>query len=128
LAQEFTFVSVKACHMGGKKKQKVNVVYSTNPDFGYEYDDELEEETLSAKDQMLYVSLDRKQRKGKTVTLVEGFVGTKDDLKDLGKILKTHCGSGGSVVERDILVQGDHRDKVMAKLEQLGYRTKRKGG
>lgn len=109
-------------------KKRIDVVYSTNPDFEYETEEQFEEDTLPPNQQKLYVSLDRKQRKGKTVTLIEGFVGTSDDLSDLGKTLKSKCGVGGSAKEGEIILQGDHRDKVMAELEKLGYQTKRKGG
>ena len=76
----------------------------------------------------LYVSIDRKARKGKAVTLVEGFEGDEDALKDLGKLLKSKCGVGGSAKHGDIMIQGEFRDKVIQLLEAEGYRTKRKGG
>ncbi|WP_306642169.1 translation initiation factor [Sanyastnella coralliicola] len=110
------------------KKDRVNVVYSTNPDFNYESEESFEEETLPPSEQLLYVSLDRKQRKGKTVTLIEGFVGASEDLSDLGKTLKGKCGVGGNTKDGEILLQGDHRDKVMNLLNEMGYKTKRKGG
>ena len=110
------------------KKKRRDVVYSTNPDFDYSYDGDEEQETLDPEDQLLYVSIDRKRRAGKEVTLVEGFVGSDHDLKDLGKILKSKCGVGGSVKDGEILIQGKHRDKVMAVLEKEGFKTKRKGG
>lgn len=112
----------------GKNKNKKNVVYSTNPDFQYEFDGEEQEETLSPEEQLLYVSIDKKQRGGKAVTLVEGFVGSEEDLKELGKLLKSKCGVGGSAKDGEIIVQGEHRDKVMELLEKEGYKTKRKGG
>lgn len=114
--------------MGKNSKKRENVVYSTNPNFGYNDEEEMEEETLENNQQLLYVSIDRKQRKGKDVTLVEGFVGTEDDLKDLGKKLKSSCGGGGTVKDGEILIQGNHRDKVIELLEKEGYKTKRKGG
>lgn len=114
--------------MGKKSKKRENVVYSTNPNFAYDDEEQMEEETLENSKQLLYVSIDRKQRKGKDVTLVEGFVGTEDDLKDLGKKLKSSCGVGGTVKDGDIMIQGNHRDKVMELLEKEGYKTKRKGG
>jgi translation initiation factor 1 len=77
---------------------------------------------------LLYVSIDRKQRGGKSVTLVEGFIGSDDDLKDLGKMLKSKCGVGGSAKDGEIVVQGENRDKVMELLNKEGYKTKRKGG
>lgn len=112
----------------GKKKKRVDIVYSTNPDFNYDQDDQSEQETLPKGEQLLYVSIDRKKRKGKDVTLIEGFVGTEDDLKSLGKMLKSSCGVGGTVKEGEILIQGSFRDKVIELLEKQGYKTKRKGG
>jgi translation initiation factor 1 len=109
-------------------KKKKNIVYSTNPDYNYEYDEDLEQETLPNKQQKLKVLLDKKQRKGKVVTLIEGFVGSADDLKELGKILKTKCGGGGSAKDGEILIQGDHRDKIMDLLKAEGYQVKRVGG
>lgn len=114
--------------MAKKKKEKVNVVYSTNPDFSFEYEEEDTLETLAPEKQVLYVSIDRKQRGGKEVTLVEGFVGTEDDLKDLGKLLKSRCGVGGSAKDGEIIVQGRFKDKVAELLEKEGYRVKKKGG
>lgn len=114
--------------MAKNKKERINVVYSTNPDFNFDYEEEEEVETLPKKQQKLYVSLDKKSRGGKEVTLIEGFIGTEDDLKDLGKMLKTKCGVGGSVKDGEILIQGNFRDKILTILEQEGYQTKRKGG
>lgn len=110
------------------KKKKTNVVYSTNPDFNFDYEEDEIQETLPAGEQRLYVSIDRKQRKGKEVTLVEGFVGDPDDLKDLGKMLKSKCGVGGSVKDGEILIQGNVRDKVYDLLVKEGYSVKKKGG
>ncbi len=109
-------------------KSKNNIVYSTNPDYNYESDEESTEETLAPNKQKLRVLLDKKQRKGKVVTLIEGFVGTPDDLKELGKILKSKCGGGGSAKDGEILIQGDHRDKIMELLKTEGYQVKRVGG
>jgi translation initiation factor 1 len=111
-----------------KKKERLNVVYSTNPDFHYEYDSEEQVDTLTNSQQKLYVSLDRKQRAGKEVTLVEGFVGSEEDLKELGKLLKNKCGVGGTVKEGEILIQGNFRDKILEILTKEGYGVKRKGG
>lgn len=111
-----------------KKKDRLNVVYSTNPNFSYEYSEDQEQETLPNEQQTLYVSLDRKQRGGKEVTLIEGFVGSDDDLKELGKLLKSKCGVGGTAKDREIIVQGSFRDKVMDILVKEGYKVKRKGG
>ncbi len=103
------------------------MVYSTNKDLDFNKDLQ-EEDTLIPKEQKLYVSLDKKQRKGKAVTLIEGFVGAEDDLQELGKKLKAKCGVGGSAKDGEILVQGDQRDKVQAMLVELGFNVKRKGG
>lgn len=109
-------------------KTKKNIVYSTNPDYKFEYDEDLVEETVAPNKQKLRVLLDKKQRKGKVVTLIEGFVGTSDDLKELGKLLKTKCGGGGSSKDGEILIQGDHREKIMDLLKAEGYQVKRVGG
>jgi translation initiation factor 1 len=115
--------------MSKKMKQVINVVYSTNPNFNYETESDDEQDTLPKNQQKLYVSIDRKQRGGKDVTLVEGFIGTEDDLKDLGKTLKSKCGVGGSVKDGEILIQGALRDKVYDLLVKDGYsQTKKKGG
>ena len=109
-------------------KKRLGVVYSTDPDFAYSREQEEEPETLAPAEQKLYVSLDRKNRKGKTVTLVEGFRGTADDLLALGKVLKSRCGVGGSVKEGEIILQGDFRDRVITMLTEKGYKVIRKGG
>ena len=114
--------------MAKQKKEKINVVYSTNPDFNFQFDEEEEVQTLPNAQQQLYVSIDRKQRGGKEVTLVEGFVGKEDDLKELGKLLKSKCGVGGTVKDNEILIQGNFRDKVFDLLTKEGYRVKKKGG
>lgn len=114
--------------MSKKNKDKINIVYSTNPDFSYDYDDQEETETLEPSKQLLYVSLDRKQRAGKEVTLIEGFVGTDEDLKELGKTLKSKCGVGGTAKDGEIIIQGSFRDKVIDLLTKEGYKTKKKGG
>lgn len=111
-----------------KKKKRVDVVYSTNPSFGYEYEQDEEQETLPPSEQTLRVMIDRKQRKGKAVTLIDGFVGTTDDLKELGKKLKSKCGVGGSAKDGEIIIQGEMRDKVMDLLKADGYKVKRVGG
>ena len=108
-------------------KDRLGVVYSTSSDFEYEKEEHIEVETLPPQQQKLIVSLDKRNRKGKAVTLVAGFIGTGDDLKDLGKQLKTKCGVGGSVKEGEILIQGDHREKVVDLLLKEGYKVKRSG-
>lgn len=108
---------------------KKNIVYSTNKNFEYEDDFEEEMETLSPDEQKLKVMIDRKQRKGKSVTLITDFVGTDNDLQDLGKILKQKCGVGGSAKDGEILIQGEHKDKIFDILLKMGYKqTKKIGG
>lgn len=106
-------------------KQRLGVVYSTNPDFKYEQESVTEEETLAPEKQKLTVSIDRRCRAGKQVTLVSGFVGSESDLKELGKTLKVKCGVGGTAKDGEITIQGDLRDKVTALLCAMGYRAKR---
>ncbi len=101
------------------------MVYSTNPDFQYTTEDSGEEETLSPSRQRLIVGIDRRNRGGKQVTLVSGFVGSQEDLRELGRTLKTRLGVGGSAKDGEITVQGDFRDKVVAILKELGYNAKR---
>lgn len=103
-------------------KKRLNVVYSTNPEFQYEKEDENEPvENLPKAEQKLRVSIERKNRGGKTVTLVSGFKGSDDDLKELGKMLKTQCGVGGSSKDGLILIQGEFKEKVVSLLKKEGY-------
>lgn len=106
-------------------KSRLGVVYSTNPDFQYETAGTEETQTLPPDKQRLIVAIDRRNRGGKQVTLVTGFVGTADDLKELGKTLKTRCGVGGTAKDGEITIQGDFRDKVTALLKEMGYNAKR---
>ena len=105
-------------------KDRLGVVYSTNPDFGYETGKEEEKDTPAPGDQHLKVCIDRKQRKGKTVTLIQGFVGKEADLKELGRLLKSKCGVGGSAKEGEIILQGDWVQKVRKLLLDSGYGIK----
>ncbi len=100
-------------------------VYSTDPDFQFEEEQD-KSATLPVKAQKLRVRLDTKHRGGKAVTLVEGFIGTEDDLQELGKKLKTYCGTGGSAKDGEIIVQGDQRDKVLQWLQKNGYTNTKK--
>ena len=114
--------------MSNDWKDRLGVVFSTNRDFNYEIEGSKEQPTLPPHQQNLKVQLDRKKRAGKSATLVTGFVGTEDDLKALGKMLKTKCGVGGTVKDGEILVQGDFCNKIIDILKNEGYRVKRAGG
>ncbi len=102
-------------------KDRLNVVYSTNPEFKYNKVEEEEVETLDKKQQRLRVSIEKKNRGGKTVTLITGFIGSDDDLKDLGKLLKTKCGVGGSAKDGEIIIQGEFKQRVIELLKNEGY-------
>lgn len=110
------------------KKSRVDVVYSTNKDFSYDFDEDADEETLEPSQQMLRIHVDRKSRGGKEVTLITNFIGNEDDMKDLGKLLKSKCGVGGTAKNGEIIIQGNHRDKICGILEGLGYKYKKVGG
>jgi translation initiation factor 1 len=109
------------------KNKREGIVYSTNPNFAFN-DDTSEIKTLPPAQQNLRVMLDKKQRGGKKVTLVTGFVGSQDDLNYLGKLLKTSCGVGGTVKDGEIIIQGDFRERVLGILQQKGYKAKQAGG
>ncbi len=106
-------------------KQRLGVVYSTNPDFKYQTAEVVEADTLPPAKQRLIVAIDRRQRAGKQVTLVKGFIGRADDLAALAKTLKTKCGVGGTAKDGEITIQGDLRDKLVTLLTQMGYNAKR---
>jgi len=110
---------------GNDWKERLGVVYSTNPDFKYETPVEEVAETLPPERQKLLVGIDRRNRGGKQVTLVSGFVGREEDLSALAKTLKTRCGVGGAAKEGEILIQGDFRDRIVQILTSLGYKAKR---
>jgi len=106
-------------------KKRLNIVYSTNPDYHHRQKDEENEAIIPKEKQLLRISLDKRNRKGKAVTLVTGFRGSDEDLQVLGKLLKTRCGVGGSAKDGEIIVQGDHRTKVLDILQKEGYAKSR---
>lgn len=114
--------------MANDWKDRLGVVFSTNPDFRFENNSQEEQETLPPDKQNLKVQLDKKKRAGKSVTLVMGFIGNEADLNALGKLLKTKCGVGGTVKDGEILIQGDFVVRVMDILKNEGYKVKRVGG
>ena len=137
-AQKYTFICYKhkegmknvvylithlnIIHMKGNDwKDRLNIVYSTNSDFEYESYNEEEEETLPKEQQKLRVSIEKKGRGGKTVTLIKGFVGTEDDLKELAKSLKSQCGVGGTAKEGEIIIQGEFKQRIIDILKAKGY-------
>jgi translation initiation factor 1 len=103
------------------------MVYSTNPNYQSENADSINNETPQPGQQDLRVWLEKNHRGGKTATVIKGFVGSVDDLETLGKTLKTKCGTGGSAKDGEIIIQGDHREKIMTILSQLGYKAKKAG-
>lgn len=114
--------------MSKKRPDTRGFVYSTDPSFQFEPEETQEQNTLPSAQQKLRVLLDTKQRAGKAVTLVTGFIGTDADLQDLGKQLKNFCGTGGSVKDGEMMVQGDQREKVVQWLLKKGYSQTKKSG
>ena len=114
--------------MAKKSKKRIDVVYSTNPSFSFDDEEDDDFETIPNNQQKLKVLIDRKQRKGKEVTLITGFVGTDEDLKALGKMLKSKCGGGGAVKDGEIMIQGNHFQKVYDLLMAEDYKVKKVGG
>jgi translation initiation factor 1 len=110
------------------KEKLGSVVYSTNPNFKIENDEDEEIESLQPKLQDLRVLLDKKSRAGKVVTLITGYKGSANELTDLAKYLKTKCGVGGTAKDGEIILQGDFRDKVLEMLHNKGYKAKKAGG
>ncbi len=108
-------------------KDRLGMVYSTNSNFEYTTDNQNEEDTLPPSQQDLRVWLDRKHRAGKVATIIRGFIGKEDDLKELAKTLKSKCGVGGSAKDSEIIIQGDHRDRVVEILTKSGYKCKKAG-
>ena len=102
-------------------KERLGITYSTNPDYSYQYQDETEYATLSKEKQVIRISLDKRNRGGKTVTLITGFRGTDEDLAALGKSLKVKCGVGGTAKDGEIVIQGDFRQKILDILHKEGY-------
>lgn len=113
--------------MSKKDKTRVNVVYSTNPNFSYENTDEETHETLPPQQQNLKLFLDRIGG-GKLLTRISGFIGTENDLNELTKLLKQKCGVGGNSKDGNILIQGDNRDKLLDLLTKTNYKAKKAGG
>ena len=108
------------------KSDKYGFVYSTDPLFSFQQEEEKAAETLPPQQQKLKVRLETKHRAGKSVTLVEGFTGTAEDLQTLGKALKNYCGTGGTAKDNEIIIQGDQRDKVLQWLQKNGYKNTRR--
>ena len=111
-----------------KNKNVTGVVYSTNPDFQYKYENSAESETLPPQQQNLKVYVEKKHRGGKTVTIIKGFIGKQTNLESLAKILKTKCGVGGTAKDREIIIQGEQREKLAEILIAAGYKVKKAGG
>jgi translation initiation factor 1 len=110
-----------------KQKNATGVVYSTNPQFRYQYESNNEPATLPHQQQDLRVFIEKKHRGGKTATIIKGYIGKQEDMDELTKLLKTRCGVGGSAKDGEIIIQGDCRDKVLEILLSKGYKAKKAG-
>jgi translation initiation factor 1 len=121
------YVKINEYRFTMNRKKSGGIVYSTNPDFKFEQE-AASQLTLPVNQQLLYIWLDSKARKGKTVTLIKGFKGTEQDLENLARQIKSLCGTGGSVKSGEIIIQGDFREKIMLFLNKEGYKTKKAGG
>lgn len=121
------FCSQKVFMKENDWKDRLSVVYSTNPDYQYQKNEKSEMETLPPQKQNLIVAIERKNRGGKTVTLVKGFIGSDDDLAELGKKLKTKCGVGGTSKDGEIIIQGEFKTRIADLLKEWGYRVKISG-
>jgi translation initiation factor 1 len=108
-------------------KDRLNIVYSTNPEYNYQKEEKSTQETLPPQKQNLIVGIERKNRGGKTVTLIKGFVGAEDDLNDLGKKIKTKCGVGGTTKDGEIVIQGEFKTRIADLLKEWGYKVKISG-
>jgi translation initiation factor 1 len=121
------YVKINEYRFTMNRKKSGGIVYSTNPDFNYGQET-ASEVTLPVNQQLLYIWLDSKARKGKTVTLIKGFRGKEEDLEKLARQIKSLCGTGGSVKSGEIIIQGDFREKIVLFLNKEGYKTKKAGG
>ena len=119
--QSLLFFIISSYMANNDWKDRFGVVYSTNADFQFTTDEKEQHETLPKNEQRLRVAIEKNGRGGKVVTIVRGFVGTEDDMKSLGKFLKTKCGVGGSVKDEEIIIQGNLKDKVITLLKTDGY-------
>ena len=114
-------LSLQNMNNGNDWKKRLGMVYSTNPDFQFETENVVEQETLPKQQQKLRISIEKKNRGGKLATIVKGFIGSENDLKELGKMLKTKCGVGGSAKEGELIIQGEFKQKIIDILIKEGY-------
>jgi translation initiation factor 1 len=121
------YVKINEYRFTMNRKKSGGIVYSTNPDFKFEQES-ASQASLPVNQQLLYIWLDSKARKGKTVTLIKGFRGPEEDLENLARQIKSLCGTGGSAKNGEIIIQGDFREKIIVFLNREGYKTKKAGG